>query len=378
MAEWHNNKRWNPFNSYKLLAHVEEWRNIRREGIVPAPVLVTVDPSNVCNLNCLWCNAGYIRSKSATSMSKTLLMKIADYLPVWGNRKPGVRAVCIAGGGEPLVNKDVGDFIERLVSNGIEVGVVTNGTLIDRFIEPLSKCVWVGVSVDAGFGRTYENLKGKDLFGKVVDNVRRLVQYSKENNTTLGLDRPSYGVSYKYLLYKDNIIEMKIAAQLAKEMGCKNIHFRPAGTPWDKLGSDDIVFNEEDIQMFNNRISECMKLDDDTFGVYGITHKFNSQFEKFNDFSKCYAVFMTAVFQPGSTSDTLNLGLCCDRRGDKKLELLCDCPDPNEIYSMWGNYYHWSIHDLIRISECPRCTYQPHNEIYENVIMKDSMTHKFI
>jgi len=29
-AEWNPSKRWNPFNSYKLLAHVETWRHIKR------------------------------------------------------------------------------------------------------------------------------------------------------------------------------------------------------------------------------------------------------------------------------------------------------------------------------------------------------------
>jgi len=378
MVEWNHSKRWNPFNSYKLLAHVEEWRRIKRGQCIPAPILVTVDPSNMCNLDCKWCNAEYIRNKSHMMMSEDLLLKIADYLPYWAERRPGVRAVCIAGGGEPLLNKGVGAFINRLVGNGIEVGVVTNGTIIDRFIEPLSKCVWVGVSVDAGIGESYERYKGSRQFATVIENIQSLVKYSKEHRTTLGSDRPSYGVSYKYLLYESNIYEMFIAAQTARDIGCKNIHFRPAGTPWDKIGSQEISFHPRDIQEFSDRISECMTLDGPDFGVYGITHKFSSQFEKENCFSKCHAVFMTAVLEPGSHPDLFNLGLCCDRRGDKKLELLTDSESPTEIYHVWGSPLHWAMHDAVNVAECPRCTYQPHNEIYENVILQDSMTHKFI
>lgn len=54
--EWSQNKRWNPFNSYKILAHVERWQNIKRGRPIPAPSLITVDPTNVCNFNCAWCN----------------------------------------------------------------------------------------------------------------------------------------------------------------------------------------------------------------------------------------------------------------------------------------------------------------------------------
>jgi len=59
--EWNPSKRWNPFNSYKLLAHVDRWKGIKRGRAIPPPVLVTVDPTNLCNLNCVWCNAEFVR-----------------------------------------------------------------------------------------------------------------------------------------------------------------------------------------------------------------------------------------------------------------------------------------------------------------------------
>lgn len=392
MAEWNHNKRWNPFNSYKLLAHVEEWKKIQRGGDIPAPILITVDPSNICNLNCRWCNAAYIRKENNQMLSETMLMKIADYLPYWGNccvptsmfpkmGRHGVQAVCIAGGGEPLTNPHVGAFIDRLVNNGIEVGVVTNGTLIDRFIEPLSKCTWVGVSIDAGTKETYEKFKGANKFDQVIKNIQALVTYSKDNKTKLGSDLPAHGVSWKYLVYEDSGKEALAAALTAKGIGCKNIHFRPAGTPWDKIGNEDIKFSEFDITVFNGMLEQAMSaFDSPEFGVYGITHKFDDQFQRANHFSKCYAAFMTAVFEPPTTSGSpaFTLGLCCDRRGDKKLELLSNCDDVAMITHLWGSEEHWKIHDSIRVEQCPRCTYQPHNEIYENVILRDSMTHRFI
>ncbi|HUW47265.1 MAG TPA: radical SAM protein, partial [Patescibacteria group bacterium] len=136
MQEWNHNKRWNPFNSYKLLAHVEKWKRINRGCTLPAPILVTVDPTNKCNLNCRWCNAKYIRDKNKNELSATAMMKIADFLPYW-SENDGVKSVCIAGGGEPLMNPYVGQFIDRLVMNNIEVGVVTNGLLMHQFLGPL-------------------------------------------------------------------------------------------------------------------------------------------------------------------------------------------------------------------------------------------------
>jgi pyruvate-formate lyase-activating enzyme len=390
--EWNPSKRWNPFNSYKLLAHVETWRNIKRGRPLPPPILVTVDPSNLCNLNCEWCNAAYVRAERKSMLSEKALMAIADFLPVWGEGNPkwdaGVKAVCIAGGGEPLMNPAVGVFIDRLVEKGIDVGVVTNGILMDRHIDSLSQCTWVGVSVDAGEKATYNKLKGLDeannSFDRVIKNIALLSDYAARHNSRLGLKHPSYGISFKYLLYKENIPQMYDAARMAKAAGCKNIHFRPAGTTFDNIGTEkQIDFSPDDVDAFTKQIAVTQCLDDETFGVYGVTHKFNSQFSCANYFSLCHAVFMTAVFEPptddSKNKDSFVMGLCCDRRGDPKLELLRNCEDPREIQKAWGSAQHWDIHDKIRIKQdCPRCTYQPHNEIYEQVILNDSMTYKFI
>jgi len=330
VKEWNMNKRWNPFNSYKLLAHVQRWKHIRRGKPIPPPVLITVDPTNICNLNCVWCNAEFIRKHRKNSLSEKMLSEFADFLPRWGEGcsdwKPGVEAICVAGGGEPLLNSAAAPFIDKVVRNGIEVGVVTNGTLIDNYVDSLSQCTWVGVSVDAGSSQTFNQLKGlppeKNMFEHVIENMALLIDYAKRHNAMLGMKHPSYGMSYKYLLYKDNIGEIYQSAKLAKEIGCKHIHFRPAGTTWDKLGTEqEIAFSKEDIALYQEQISKTLELDDETFSVYGVTHKFSSQFEVANYFAKCYAIFMTAVIEPPSAKDSPEdafiMGLCCDRRGMK-------------------------------------------------------------
>ncbi|MEW5722871.1 MAG: radical SAM protein [Thermodesulfobacteriota bacterium] len=393
-TEWAPAKRWNPFNSHKLLSHVLRWKEIKRGRPIPPPVLVTIDPTNVCNLDCVWCNAQYIRKRRHRSLSATVLGHIADFLIGWKRNGAGsvfgVDAVCIAGGGEPLLNPGTAELIDRLTENGLQVGLVTNGTMIHNFIDSLSRCTWVGVSIDAARASTFNRLKslpaGKEgVFEKVIENIRILVDYSKRHFTMLGRSHPGYGVSYKYLVYnRENIAEIYEASRLAKEIGCKNIHYRPAGTAWDKIGTEgEITFSPDDITAFYEQMALAQELDDETFGVYGITHKFNSQFEKANHFEKCYAIFMTAVFMPPGSDrapeDAYTLALCCDRRGAGKLELVRDATDVGEVARRWGGLEHWRIHDRINLGrECPRCTYQPHNEIYEQVILNDAMTYRFI
>ena len=392
-VEWSVHKKWNPFNSYKLLAHVPRWSLIRRGRPAPQPALVTVDPINCCNLKCQWCNAGYILEHRRRALSRETLLRLADFLAEWqGNPDwpKGVEAICIAGGGEPLLNKHVGAFIERCVQSGIEVGVVTNGTLIDRFLEPLSKCTWVGVSVDAGTNAVFNRLKGLEddaiMFDRVIDNMMQLIAYSKMRQAPLASDRSGgHGVSYKFLLCDGNIEDVYTAGKIAKSIGCKNYHVRPVGRPWHRLdeaeGEGFMKFSAEAIERFFDELEQARALEDETFAVYGITHKFSNKFDIENYFSTCHALFMTAVFMPRVESDdehAYTLGLCCDRRGDPRLELVRDATSLDEVAARWGGREHWRIFDALDIAKCPRCTYQPHNQIYEHVIVKDSMTYKFI
>ncbi|MEZ4599745.1 MAG: radical SAM protein [Syntrophotaleaceae bacterium] len=322
MEEWSPQKKWNPFNSYKLLAQVYRWRHIARGMPVPQPALVTIDPVNRCNLRCSWCNAGYVLEENNKMMSRDTLMALADFLPSWHGSPAwaaGVEAICIAGGGEPLLHPDIGTFIDRVVAGGIEVGVVTNGTSMECLLEPLSKCTWVGVSVDAGTAATYQRLKKVDCFEKVVRNIEQLASFAAAHSCRLAKVGGRAEISYKYLLTPENIDEIVPAARLAKELGCANFHLRPVGIAWDKLSSSSPpLFRHEDIRRLEAAMDRIRSLEDETFGVYGIFHKFGSDLNPCNSFNLCHAIFMTCVIMPprDDMREQFRLGLCCDRRGD--------------------------------------------------------------
>jgi len=366
--EW--SEKWNPFNSDKLIAHVYRWSKIEKGKPIPNPILVTIDPTDVCNLKCIWCNSEYIQKYNSSSMTKETLLKIADFLSEWK-----VEAVCVAGGGEPLLNQNTSFFIDRCIENGIKVGVVTNGFFIDKHLDSLSKCDWVGVSIDAGTPETYTKLKGVNVFNKVINNMKLLINYKKESN--LMKEGQGYGVTYKFLLHPFNVEDVYKATKIANEIGCKNMHIRPFGEPWDKLGKIEDKFTYSDIQEFKEQLTKARILENKKFRVFGITHKFNGDFRKKNEFKECHAIFMTGVFMPPSGTGNFDYGFCCDRRGDKKLTLY-NLKEPNEIKKIWGSKKHWEIFNEIKVNKCPRCTYQPHNIIFEKVIKENNTTYQFI
>lgn len=385
-----NTRNWTSFNSGKLFSHVGRWSKIARGNPIPPPLLVTVDPSNACNLSCNWCNAAKV-SQSNAFLSKDALRSAAKLLSEWISEdgKYKVDAVCIAGGGEPLLNPHVGDFMLDLYSRKIDVASVTNGLLIDKFIDALLWNRYVAVSVDAGNSKTFVKYKhpnnGEAAFNTVIENIEALCKKARSVPCALGDKSPSAGVNYRMLLYKDNIGEIVEAATIAQEIGCKNLHVRPAGVPYDCINSS-FRFSKEDIELFYEQVRLVNEIKRDDFGFHYSIEKFDDMFQKSNDFSMCYAVFMTATLMPprvdAKDSNAFCLNLCCDRRSDDSMLLIRNGTDFSAISRLWGSEIHWRIFDGITKDQitntCPRCTYYEHNKIFENCILSDNMLLSFI
>ena len=332
------------FNGLKALVHVEYWKQIIDEKKVPPPRFVSIDPCAICNFNCCFCNAQKVINNK--KMTYETMKKIVKTLEIWKTR-----AVCIGGGGESLINPTTFLLIDELNKLNIQLGIVTNGSIL---LEKghLSKCKWVGISVDAATSSTHSKIKGvpSNYFDKVISNISSMTNNGAE-------------ISYKFLIHPDNYLEIYKATILAKEIGCNLIHIRPGAEPWFK---DDKSwhFNDSMVLAIREEIKKAKELENENFKVFGITEKFNPDFSIRKSFKECYACFTTCFINHAG-----DIGLCCDRRGDDKI-ILCNIEEADKY---WGSKKHFEIHESIDIEQCPRCTYSHINEIFENVIIDDKM-----
>ena len=351
---------YNPFNKFKLLAWVNYWKQFK-EGVIPPPVAVSVDPINTCNHRCVWCNAGSVLKQNKGMMKRDFIIDLADFLGRWG-----VRSVCIGGGGESLLNPHTGTLITNCIKKGIETAVVTNGTNVDRFLDELSLCRWIGVSVDAGTEKTHTRLHRpvNTSFKRIIGNIKKLATKSRRSK--------NFEVTYKFLMHPENINELYRAARLARDLGVNRFHARPVGETW--FGMKHIgLFSNDEIKKARREMDRVFKLCSNSFSVYGITSRnYTETFGIKHRFGKCRAVFMTCVFQPNRL-----VSLCCDRRGDTSLDL-CRLDKPEDMLKYWGRPRHKKIAGGIRLKDCPRCTYSSHNEIYENATENDNLFVNFI
>lgn len=350
IKEWDD--KFNPFNSLKVLAWRECFEEIMANGI-PLPVSVTVDSTNLCNLSCDFCHYAKFRKEEKKTVSPDDLMWLADALP-----ELGVMSVCYSGGGEPFAHPFAGEFIRLLKDNGLAVGTITNGVLIDNFLDDIMySCRWIGISVDAGFDSTYEKIKGATNrdFHRVIDNIQMLSKKRKNNKS------PSIG--FKFLIHPLNYSELYKAVNLAYDIGVDDFHARPCYNPGMKWEPEmiDVVLQQifEAQTMFNS----------DDFHVYGVTHKFDSEFKK-KVIKKCE---ITPIAGLTFAADGYCY-VCCDLRGEK-MGRLCKWYD---ILDVWGSDKHKRVLKKIKPKKCPhRCTYAPYQEILDKVFREDKMTFLF-
>lgn len=374
---------WTSFNSGKIFSHIARWKLI--EKCCPPPVLITVDPSNICNLSCEWCNAKVMCSNKKM-LSRETMNRFIDFVQDWNVNGYRVEAICIAGGGEPLCNPYVGEFMRKLNDCNIAVATVTNGTLIDEYIEDLLVNEYVAVSVDAGNSKTFNKYKGLSsdsrMFDKVICNMEKLCKRANEQKCNLGKPTNSHGVNYRMLLYNDNIKEISEAARIAQEIGCNSLHIRPASTPYNQ--DENIFFTDEQIDEFYEQVRIVKEQKSSNFGFYYTLDKFNDRFQKENDFHTCHAIFMTATLMPPQNENPNGFcfNVCCDRRSDKQFQILTNETDVGKIADVWGNKLHWDLFKKIDKYQiecvCPRCTYYEHNNIYEKCVENDDMLVNFI
>lgn len=348
----------NPFGGMKNLYHIQYWSQMEK-GSIPPPVLVTIDPTNQCNLDCHWCNAG---PKSGNRLTDEEIRQLPEFLFKWG-----VKAVCIAGGGEPLMHESTPDLIQGLVNYGLEVGIITNGVLLhknQKICNALSLCKWVGVSVDAGSVNTYNRLKNRDKFLDVLEGI-----------TVLRHVAPDLEITYKFLIHPLNINDIESAWEYAKRLRCNYFHVRPVDRTWREIaqGIYQPIFKDIDPADVSRRLHQCHYSNPGYTKMMFNSEKFKlDTFERNLDFRRCRAVGMTCVIQPNQTAS-----LCCDRRGDDRVKLL-DWSTLDDIKGAWGSQAHWDVFERINLKDCPRCTYATHNRLYEAFVSRDTFNRNFI
>lgn len=232
------NQGWGQFRHERrlLTGHLALIERILKSEPVPAPHFVEIHPSGECNNICRWCR-GPSGDKTpdfpASMLAKDTLLNLLDEL-----HSLGVKGVLFDGYyGEPLLNPATVPAMTKAVELGMQVGLGTNGMLLDRSARDIAARInYVRVSLDAGSNETFNALKGTRgaPFDVILANLRELVAVRQAEHTSVRI-----GISY--ILQPENIAEVLSVTDRAMSIGIDSVQFKLAlSDPMGRLTEEQI------------------------------------------------------------------------------------------------------------------------------------------
>jgi MoaA/NifB/PqqE/SkfB family radical SAM enzyme len=172
------------------------------------PLFVHFECTYRCNMKCAFCN---IWRKNLFENEATTPELNHRLLECWNL---GCSLVSFTGG-EPLLRKDLGKLLEFSSRKlGLFTGLVTNGILLDKKIDVLSKYVdALAVSFDVNHKQTFNRTRGIDAFEK----VKRNIEYARRMGVEMELLSVITKETFEFI---DDTIEFAKSLELP-------IHFSP-------------------------------------------------------------------------------------------------------------------------------------------------------
>ena len=196
--------------------YFEEVETKRSEAAPARPVCLYLETTNRCNLLCTTCPRTYAELEPPADMSWELFTSIVDQVP-------NLQRAVLHGVGEPMLVKDLPRMVRHLKDRGTYVLFNTNGTvlnerngraLIEAGLDELR------VSLDAANAATYQAVRGKNYFERILRNVRAFRALQERE----GHDRPR--VSAWLTGLKETIAELPAFVRVAAEIGVKEVYLQ--------------------------------------------------------------------------------------------------------------------------------------------------------
>jgi radical SAM protein with 4Fe4S-binding SPASM domain len=264
----------------KIFAHPERLAEWITYGITK-PITAEIDPSNRCNYKCPKCAGN--RSDPQAELSLYDMNSIVDEVSGF------LKGLVFTEGGEPLINRNTPEAIRYARSKGIDIGLITNGSLFDRLDREqiLSDCSWIRISLDGLYPGHYAARMGtsEDEYSRVWDNVVSLAKTRSKK----GLDCV---IGIAYLTEDENADQLMGFALRGKEAGADYVEFRP--------------FHHSETNLLGS-IKECKSLNSKNFEVIAPEEKYRK--EKF-DYERAFADEFRFVIAANG-----KLYPCCYTRG---------------------------------------------------------------
>ncbi len=180
------------------------------------PVCLYLETTNRCNLLCTTCPRTYEELEPPSDMSWELFTSIVDQFPK-------VQRVVLHGVGEPMMVAELPKMVRYLKERGVYVLFNTNGTLVRE--KKSRELIEAGldemrISLDAAEPKAFEAVRGRDLFNRIVRNIRNFVALK----TRMGAANPRLSLWLTGL--RETLKQLPDFIRLAHSMGVLEVHLQ--------------------------------------------------------------------------------------------------------------------------------------------------------
>lgn len=268
-------------------------------GNAPEMVLneIEIQPESSCNLDCKHCVGRAYRPNRRIFISVVTMERFVRSVIEYNEKHPNLKISRLRFSGfygEPLVNKKaLLAGIKIALSAGIEVGLFTNGLLLDKEArEAIVDGTYVHVSLDAGSEQSHEAIKGKEGFEKAIQNIKYLARLRKERGSKLR-------ITVGYILHKENHFEIYNTIRRLKESGADIVRFKMNIAPTE----DQLLEKEEIDEAFRQITRARDDFEDDNFKIVTIHSQGEAESKVVSpNFRRCYFAYLVGVIGDRSTA----------------------------------------------------------------------------
>jgi MoaA/NifB/PqqE/SkfB family radical SAM enzyme len=202
-----------PSDPRRYFEHIGEARGPVAEV---EPVCLYLETTNRCNLLCTTCPRTFEDLEPPADMGWELFTRIVDQFP-------RIARVVLHGVGEPMMVPLLPRMIRYLKDRGVYVLFNTNGTLLTRRKgqELLDSGLdELRVSIDAADPQAFKQVRGRDMFARIVRNVRAFRAMQRQ----LAAERPR--VSLWLTGLKETVAQLGDFVRLAHQIGVAEVYLQ--------------------------------------------------------------------------------------------------------------------------------------------------------
>ncbi len=299
--------------------------NLNKKKINGLPYSLSVETTNICNLNCLQCPTG---QKTLTRPTGNITTE--TFNKIITQNKKNLISVILYFQGEPFISDKIYDFINIASENKIYTITSTNGHFLNKdnckkiVKSKLNKLI---ISLDGTSQKTYETYRKDGNYNKVIEGIKNITEAKNRTKSKLPI------IELQFLVFRHNQHQINEFKQLAKHLKVDKYKLKTAQI-YDFDKNSDLIPTIDKYSRY--------KLDKN--GNYKIKNKLKN---------RCYRMWTSSVVTWNG-----NIVPCCfDKDANHKLGNI----NSGKFADIWQNKKYYNFRNSIKtnranIDICKNCT----------------------